>query len=544
MKKNNTIILLFWISLLMVSCGKTPKEPQLIVSADTLVFKGNQTLTLNVTSNNPERREFYVYAPEWITVTPFSGRVSEDDTVKLTLSSYLYDPMIVKEDLLYLTSAFDDQTVKLVGLPEDYVNYSITKWLFFPVGNDDAVMHLVNEGNTTLDYSITSSTTFVSLSSSSGQLPMNENVDITVTIDRENLFKVTDPALYVTIDGNVDTVPLILEKKYFLPNDVVDAEYAKATDLLVYVAGDATLDIYHPDTQELSSVALSYAPTCVSVSPDGTKAVVGHDSHVTYVDLLTETVLTVNDVSCDALDVVLTNDGWTYVFPRRDQWTTIKCLNVTTPNAIVTANTGYNIYAGVKAKLHPSGKYIYGAQNNLYPSDIEKYNIQNGTAQYLYDSPYHGDYAINGDLWFGEGGERLFTCAGTVFKTSEIQGQDMIYNGSITFEDNYNSIAWLDQLDLKKELYLVLKTGSSWYNETNPSYVYVYNSDNLIYKTKRRLEDYTVVNGDETMFYEAKPYFVFSHSNGEQLYVITKAVGSGLLHEWAIQFIDLSLENS
>lgn len=538
MKKKNIKILLFiGASLLMVSCGKTPIEPQLMVSADTLVFKGNQTLTLNVTTNNPERREFHVYAPDWIVVTPNSGHISEGETVQLNLSSYLYDPMIIKEDFLYLTSSFDDKTVKLIGLPEDYSNYVITDRLFFPIGKDDAIMRIENYGNTKLDYTIEASTPFVNLSSSSGHLAMLEKAEITVTIDRENLFEVTNPALYVAIDGNVDTVPLIIEKKLMLPNDVVDAEYAKATDLLVYVAGDATLNIYHPDTKEISAVALSYIPTCVSVSPDGTKAVVGHDSHVTYVDLLTETVLTVNDVSCNALDIVLTNDGWVYVFPTQDQWTTIRCINVTTPYALETEHTGNNIYAGTKAKLHPSGKYVYGADNNLSPSDIEKYNIQNGTAQYLYDSPYHGDYAMNGDLWFEESGERLFTRAGTVFKTSEIQSLDMIYNGTITLEGNYRTVAWLDQLDLKKELYLVLQE-DSWFNEPIIPYVYVYNSDNLTYITKRRLEDYSVVNGEEIVFYEAKPYFVFARSNGTQLYVITKAVGSGLAHEWAVQIVD------
>ena len=539
------MLLLIGLSLLMVGCGKTPEEHQLIVSADTLVFKGNQTLTLNVTTNNPERREFYVYAPcEWINVTPTSGRIMEGETVKLTLSSYLDDPMTIMEDFLYLTSSYSDKKVKLIGLPGDYTNYVVTERLYFPIDKDEALLHIANYGNTTLDYAITASTAFVSLSSSSGQLAMLENTDITVTIDRENLFAEIDPALYVAIDGNVDTVPLIPEKKLMLPNDVVDAEYAKATDLLVYVADNATLNIYHPDTQELSSIALSFIPTCVSISPDGTKAVVGHDAHVTYVDLLAETVLTVNDVSCDALDIVLTNDGWTYVFPRRDQWTTIKCLNVSTPNAMVTSHTGYSIYAGVKAKLHPSGKYVYGAQNNLSPADIEKYNIQNGTAEYLYNSPYHGDYGMGGDLWFEESGERLFTRAATVFKTSETQSQDMVYNGTITLEDNYSSIAWLDQLDSKKEIYLVLQN-NYWYNNIpTPPYVYVYNSDNLTYITKRRLEDYTVVNGDSWTVYDACPYYVFAHSDGTRLFVITKAVGSGMLHEWAIQFIDLSFENT
>ena len=267
--------------------------------------------------------------------------------------------MTIMEDFLYITTAYDSKNVKLIGLPEDHTDYSLPEALFFPQNIDNTILRINNYGNTTLEYSIASSSSLISLSSTSGQIAMMQNADINVSIDRENLLTVTNPELYVTIDGTVDTVPLILEKKYILPNDVVDAEYAKATDLLVYVAADAPLNIYHPDTKALSSVALSYIPTCVSIAPDGTKAVVGHDAHVTYVDLMTETVLTTNAVSCDALDIVLTNDGWTYVFPRRDQWEDIRCINVSTDNASETLHIGYDIYAGTKAKLHPSGKYVY-----------------------------------------------------------------------------------------------------------------------------------------------------------------------------------------
>ena len=540
MKKINiAILMLVGASLLLASCGKTPEEPHLMVSADTLVFKGNQTLSLYVTTDNTERREFYVNSPyEWISVSPQSGRIVEGETVELQLTSHIEDPMTVLEDYLYLTSAFDEKKVKLIGLPEDFTDYVITETLLFPENVNDVIMHINNYGNTTLDYSIETSTPFVSISPASGHVAMMKQADINVSIDREHLYTVEHPALYVTINGTLTTVPIVLEKKMMLPNDVVDAEYAKATDLLVYVADDATLNIYHPNTHDLSSVALSYAPTCVSVSPDGTKAAVGHDAHVTYVDLIAETVLTTNTISCDALDIVLTDNGWVYAFPRRDQWEAIHCINVTTPYANETLSGSWDIYAGTKAKLHPSGKYIYGATNGLSPSDIEKYDIQNGTARYLYDSPYHGDYSMGGDLWFEESGERLFTRAGTVFKTSDIQGMDMTYNGSLSFEGGYGSILWLDQLDLKSELYLVLR--GSWYEgDPNPPYVYVYNSDNLLYKTKYKVEDYSVGTDDNHVLYTASPYFVFVNSNGEELYVITKANGSGLLHEWAVQTIDM-----
>ena len=334
-KLNYATLLLFGASLLLASCGKTPEEPHLIVSADTLVFKGNQTCTLTVTTNNTESREFYAYSPcEWIRVNPTSGRITEGETVELTLTSCLEDPLVVQEGTLFLTSAYDNKEVKLIGLPDDYSSYLLTDRLFFPENVNDAIMRISNYGNTTLDYSISASTSFISLSHTSGQLATMQSASINVSIDREHLLTVAHPALYVTIDGTVDTIPVVLEKKMMLPNDVVDAEYAKATDLLVYVSSDAKLNIYHPDTQEISAVALSYPPTCVSISPDGTKAVVGHDAHATYIDLLTATILTVNDITCDAFDIVLTDDGWTYVFPREDQWENIHYINVTNNNAL------------------------------------------------------------------------------------------------------------------------------------------------------------------------------------------------------------------
>ncbi len=525
--------------MLLASCGKTPIEPHLIVSADTLVFKGNDTLSLYVTTDNPERREFYVNIPfDWMDVRPQSGRIAEGDTVELKLISHIYDYMSIKEDFLYLTSSFDEKQVKLIGLPEDYTDYTLPDTLFFPQDINNVVMRINNYGNTTLEYAIAASTDFVSFSPNSGQLPMMQHADISVTIDRENLLMETRPRLYVTIDDKVDTVLLIPEKKLMLPNDVVDAEYAKATDLLVYVAADATLNIYHPDTKTLTSVQLSYTPTCVSVSPDGTKAAVGHDAHVTYVDLMAENVLTTNDISCDALDIVLTNNGWTYVFPNHYGWTHFSCINISTPYAMETLQTGHNIYGGTKGKLHPSGNYIYGADNGLSPADIEKYDIQDGTAQYLYDSPYHGDYYMGGDLWFEENGERLFTRAGTVFKTSETQSMDMIYNGTIPLDGDYRSIAWLDQLDLKREIYLVRQV-AGWSNEPGPPFVDIYDSDNLTHKIKIGLEKYAVANGVDYTIYAACPYFVFANSNGTELYVITKANGSGMVHEWAIQTIDM-----
>ena len=116
------------------------------------------------------------------------------------------------------------------------------------------------------------------------------------------------------------------------------------------------------------------------------------------------------------------------------------------------------------------------------------------------------------------------------------------YNGKITLESNstysYAKIIWLDHFETRKNLY-ILSSGDG-YGDANKPYAYIYNSDNLTIKNKIELEKYLVYdNNGGGNSYPAEPYFIFSNSSGKEIFVLTKAVGSGLLHEWAIQTINI-----
>lgn len=270
----------------------------------------------------------------------------------------------------------------------------------------------------------------------------------TVTFDSEGTYvfslTVNDGALESV---TADTVVVTAHKKvWMLDHPVLDAEYSRPLDRVVTV-GTAPNRLYVADaiagTED--SVALSLAPTSVSVSPDGLHAAVGHNGYVSYVRL-SPAPLAVEKVigtSADVLDVVLAGNGWIYAFPRIDQWQQIRCLRIST--GAETLSTGYSIYAGTKAKLHPGGAAIYGADNYISPSDIEKYDISAGTAKYLYDSPYHGDYAMCGDLWMSEDGLRIFTACGSTFHANTTQGTtagaDMTYAGAL---EATSGVRWAD----------------------------------------------------------------------------------------------------
>ncbi|MBK8723275.1 MAG: hypothetical protein IPL95_13700 [Saprospiraceae bacterium] len=207
-------------------------------------------------------------------------------------------------------------------------------------------------------------------------------------------------------------------------------------------------------------------------------------------------------------------------------------LNLQVDNELL--HIGNSIYASTKGKMHPSGNYIYGTNNGISPSDIEKYSILNGNAEYLYDSPYHGDYPISGDLWFSEDGLRVFTRGKTVLRTSANKDQDMLYNGTIALESNFAHIMNLDYSTVKNNIYIISSDEDTWTNKRKP-FIYIYNSNNLLFKSKIELEKYLV----GANFYDAEPYFVFSNSSGNSIYVFTKAKGSGLVNEWGLQKIDI-----
>ena len=220
---------------------------------------------------------------------------------------------------------------------------------------------------------------------------------------------------------------------------VLDAEFSSSQNRIVAVSAIPTnrLHVYDPESQSGIGVDLPLTPTCVSVSPDGLFAAVGHDGWITYVDLQAGAVLNSFAVSAVVHDVVLAGNGFAYAFPQTGQWVRIHCIELAT--GIETLGQGI-VRQGTQAKLHPNGASIYGADNGISPSDIEKYDITGGTSQYLYDSPYHGDHAMCGDLWISEEGQRIFTRCGNVFRSSENQAEDMVYNGELSELDSIESL--------------------------------------------------------------------------------------------------------
>ena len=521
----------------------TNKDSELVFSEDTFVFNGSEMKSLFITTKPMTVCDYQVTSkPSWVTIDHESGSINSNNSInEIKISSNFTNLKPgTYEGKLQFTSTLGNKSVLLKAVVGDNLLYSFPKTLNFSIIENSLKFTIKNEGNIPFSYNIENTNNKITLSSNTGNIAIGSQNEITVAINRDGLPNgISNFNLNLNINNKIETIVLTIdnfvEQKLVLNGDVMDAEYSKVKNQLVFVsANPSKITIFNSGTASVENIPLLYTPTCISLSEDGETAVVGHDGHITYVNLKTKSIIKTYSASCYALDVVLGNNKWAYVFPKENQWTYIRCINMNLSTDNEVYSTGGSIYAGTKGRLHPSGKYIYGADNGLSPSDIEKYDIQNGVATMLYDSPYHGDYPMNGNLWFSEDGNRIFTRGKTVLKTSEIKSTDMLYNGTLNTDSN---IEWLEHSTEKNTLFVIKNNGDVWTSTRSP-FIYTYNSTNLSFKNKLDLEKYQVPNNTGGLtYYDAEPYFVFSNSTGNNIFILTKAKGSGLVNEWAIQKI-------
>jgi len=160
-------------------------------------------------------------------------------------------------------------------------------------------------------------------------------------------------------------------------------------------------------------------------------------------------------------------------------------------------------------------------------------NIQNETADYLYNS---FDSNTNGNFWFSEDGQRIFTVSTKIYRTSETKANDMVYSGKI---ESANPIFWADHSAAANKVFVI--TSGTWFGEPTSSRVDVFNGTYLNYLSSYPLEQFFVPsNQTGGKLVNAEGRFVFANQSGTKIYTIVQAgKDSGLLNDWAIQTLEI-----
>ncbi len=480
--------------------------------------------------------------PSWIDVSRSSGILDEGQSTEVTVladRSGLEPSTQSGQMTLVSNSQEGDLNIDLsLEVPEQAILNVHESSIEFDYFDSQMSLSVRNDGNIAFNWNVDlSAVEYLSADAISGNLTPGQSENITFTLDRSNLESdVFSASLIVSNDyGQSETVAVAVqnykEEKWLFDGTVIDAEYDKNNDVIVAVLESPNeLRIFDPKTNSSESIALNLPPTCVSVSVDGKFAAVGHNGNFAYVNLSTMEIERNYAVTTDAWDIILAPNDWVYVFPARDQWERIRCIRLST--GVETEHTGNSIRERTKVKLHPSGIWIYGADNGLSPSDFEKYYIGGGTAEYLYDSPYHGDFAFSGDIWISEDGARLFAKSRNVFNTSSNRDLDMTYNGELVGEGRVMALDYSSDSDL---VLAVFSDGNVW-DDIPGNEIRKYETDFLGFQGVEELPGFLIPDGSGGgSFYESQGHFVFFNEDGSKYFVLVKVEdGSGAQNEWAI----------
>lgn len=334
-----------------------------------------------------------------------------------------------------------------------------------------------------------------------------------------------------------DLAPAATSDQIPLTFAVVDAEFSRALNRLVLLAGTDVV-VLDPDTGARATIALPLAGTAVSIAPDGLTAVVGHDGYLSQLDLTTRTLTKTVAVACPVGDLVLSGDGVAYAFPSSDQWVDIFAVRLS-DGAALGDGSHWAIYAGSIARLHPNGDWIYTVDPHLSPIDLEKFDVAGGIeAKPLYDSPYHGDHPIGGNLWFSAMGDRIFTAAGSVFRTSAVQAQDMLYAGSLfagATEDV--GLAWVEHHAATQRVAAIRTAPSYWggtpASNSHDTAVVVYEDEYL--QPQKTLALGTLLGAPSAVALHGR--FVFFRDDGAELFVVASVEAAGSVASVVVRLV-------
>ena len=175
----------------------------------------------------------------------------------------------------------------------------------------------------------------------------------------------------------------------------------------------------------------SKVPERMAVSPDGDKLYVAllDQPHTYYlgsveqsgaigiINMAQQTLLGSFAVDVDPYDLVVNASGKLVVSSGSGQWTSLGAYDAATGNKLGEQSIRHLS----RLALHPNQEWVYAADTDLSPSDINKFDISGSGITALGDSPYHGGHRIDGNVWAAPNGKHLYTRGGDVFLASSMQ---------------------------------------------------------------------------------------------------------------------------
>lgn len=508
-------------------------RPEIKLSSTEIVFDAaNSHFVLNIENPGKAPLDWRIEdVPSWLIVSnnKLSGYVypNQKYSIVMRCDRASFDLGVVKSEIVIRSNAQQEITrvPVIMHVPAlMHVEFS-KKNILFDYSQSKNEIFVKNIGNTSFNWNMNFDDIF-SIEPSSGYLQKGDSVKLQLSLTNRSVFQTgtfTIP-IYVYNATHRDTLNVsvnnFINTKWILDRNIIDAKYCVATNkILILSSNPYRLSVIDPESKEINSVALAYAPQCLAVDKNGKYVAIGHLGRISYVDLAKMIVESEFITSFDVNYIVITSNKWIYY----SNSSSFYAIDVNNRTFFKRTNS---MYSNGPLALHPSEKYIY-----TYPLSTSgyfyKFSISGENIIQLYYKTFSNSF------WMSNDGERLYKVNWEVLKLSEIEAEDLfrstIFNGYKT-----GSIVSLSDSKSGNKVCLISRPESS--------NMKLYDYNYLNHQKTFPFESFLVNNSIAgSKLYQGEGHYIFLNTNKNVAYALIKAnSGSGLFYEWALQIIDLN----
>jgi len=508
-------------------------SPKIVLSLTELIFdEKTSQLTFNIENNGNGILNWYIEnIPNWLKVSGYdlNGYIYPNGKYSFIISCNRenLDIGVLKSYFTIKSNSVQKviQVPVTLHVPSSYkLEFSKDK-LLFDYNQSEIEIYLKNKGNAGFTWN-TSFENIFTMYPSSGYLNKGDSVKMKISLKNRTEFQTgtyTKP-IYVYNDSYRDTLNVNIDNfintKWVLDRNIADAQYCSATNKIIIISSNPyRLSLIDPEAKTINSVNLNYAPQCVSVDKTGNYAAVGHNGHISFINLTKMTVKNEYTTNYNIEYIIITSSNCIY-------YSNFSNFFGIDTNTGKTVSKYTSMYSNGPIVLHPSEKYIFSYSNGT-TGNIYKISIADANIQELYSK------SNSMKFWIANDGTRMYKTNWDVLSLSDNQSNDMVYSTNFNDLSNYYIASISDTKNGNK---ICLITGLNPYN------IRVYDYNYLKLQKSYSLESFLVENQtSESKLFQGEGKYVFVNRNGNKAYVLLKAnSGSGLYYEWALQNIDIN----
>ncbi|MCL3778786.1 hypothetical protein EMN47_00145 [Prolixibacteraceae bacterium JC049] len=341
----------------------------------------------------------------------------------------------------------------------------------------------------------------------------------------------------VTINVSMQVVRKV-NTSVAIEGEVIDAEFNKKNDKLYILTKNPNRFMEKEGANgKTYALELPHPPSCMNISEDGTKAIIGTQaSQFIVIDLNTKSNKAI-PIENTAFDVALDNDFAHFSLIHDDNPAQIRTLNLKTETISKTQEGRHNIYESTMLKKVPGKPLMVGSRKGISPSGILLFDIKNGicnnTVNYWHQSIY--------PFWFSEDGTKIFSGYSKVFNIPEFNENppyhmdDLLTKGILSSNNSGEAVSALVHSTNNKRIYLCHEV----YNSENSSTLEVYSDESYTLEEKLEIPPYYIVENGNSKVVPTLAKYLFISKDDSTIWLLktTKDQWGNASNKWLLDEI-------